>query len=50
MSYSIRNIYFLTSKCGSVNCGNFLCVFIIFFVFLQCIQMCGCVCVIIKLT
>ena len=33
MSYSIRNIYFVTSKCGSVNCGNFLCVFIIFFFF-----------------
>ena len=33
MSYSKRNIYFLTSKCGSVNCGKFLCVFIICFCF-----------------
>ena len=33
MSYSIRNIYFLTSKCGSVNCGNLLCVFIILLFF-----------------
>ena len=31
MSYSIRSIYlFFTSKCGSVNCGNILCVFIFF--------------------
>ena len=40
MSYSIRNIYFLTSKCGSVNCGNFLCVFIIFCCFFYSVYKC----------